>query len=258
MKNQSFEGIFDRTVEYAKENFLRDGSSIQTVLLGWDTEDGAITCVVAFGEYDDNVRNILPEIFKKAIQKLTDEESEANSQPNWYIQQTEAWMVQIDMENISPEEMEEMKKGFPSSPENQPRPADHPDRKEVLMVHGKRKDGESKIWSAEILREPNLHLNETSTKELENLKSRVEVILWGEKDFPEEDLESSMDHLKKSATRAIAQLGGNPTDKKLMRMGAGWIKATVNSDLGNELPPEIKQGLLRAAVLMEEKEGVPS
>ena len=265
-----FEAIFDSTVKYAKKSFMEDGSTMQTVLLGWDIEDGSITCVVAFSEYDDNVRNALPKIFAEAIQRLTDEELKANGQPDWYVQQTEAWMVAIPVDDLSEEELEEMKKGMPSSPKGSPRPMDHPDRKEILLIQGATKGGESKVWAAEINREPNTHLSDPQTEGLEHLKSRVGVILWEDGPFPEEDiettgglllditLEQNLERLKKSAAKAIAQLGKDPTDKELMRMGAGWITATVNSSLGDTLPPEIKQGLLKAAVLMEEKKSVPS
>ncbi|MEK0325745.1 MAG: hypothetical protein QQN63_08575 [Nitrosopumilus sp.] len=268
MNSQTFEGVFDRTVEYAKTSFLESGDLIQTVLLGWDTEDGIITCVVAFGDYDDNVRNALPKIFTEAIQKLTKEEPEVKGQPDWYVQQTEAWMVAIPVDDLSEEELEEMKKGMPSSPKGSPRPMDHPDRKEILLIQGATKGGESKVWAAEINREPNTHLSDPQTEGLEHLKSRVGVILWEDGPFPEEDmgttgglllditLEQDLEHLKKSAAKAIAQLGKDPTNAEVMRMGADWIKATVNSDLGKALPSEIKQGLLRAADLMEEKESV--
>lgn len=225
-----FEEHYDASVEFAKKRFLENGELIQSVLLGWE-QKGGVTAIIQFDDFSDEIREGMRNIFNATIQKIHEEEG-LEGPPDFYIQIAETWMISANKDEINIP-----KKGMPGI---DIRSSEHPDRKEALVIQGGHHDGRNRMWISEIFREPNLHLGKPDTeKDLTEQRSRVAILLWD-------------DSFEKTLGEAIEEVGEDPSEELCLKIAIGWINATMKSSLGEQVPPNIRAALLRAANLIKE------
>ncbi len=235
-----YEVNFELTKQYAQEKLLKDGNCVNQVLLGWDS---GTTTVVVFSNYDDDIRELMPAIFAKAILKVISSGDE-NTEPDWFVQMSEAWMAKRGMEDV-----DIPKKGLPKN--IGVRPSEDPNREEALVIAGGHRDGRNRLWSATIHRKPHLNLDEPSdeitTDSDGSIRSRVASILW------DDDNEEANPDAAAVLSIIDSRIGSNPSDEACLRLAAGWLKAQLNSPLFLRMPLNVKAAFTKASDLMLER-----